>query len=158
MREMTQADVERVLTNDDAVFYLRYGLGCAIEGAFAIWLFIHADNYRPLGAWLAYFLLTTTGACLLVGFCWYFLWAYERRAAHWYLAVVASLIGTACVALDKLFALGFSWDVALSFSLLYFAAGYGAWRLVRFFVVRSFNILLLAVSQIGAAWRNEMHR
>jgi hypothetical protein len=39
---------------------------------------------------------------------------------------------------------------------LYFAAGYGFWRLVRFFVIRSFNILLLAVSQIGAAWRGEL--
>jgi hypothetical protein len=41
---------------------------------------------------------------------------------------------------------------------LYFAAGYGAWRLVRHLVIRCFNILLLAVSQMGAAWRGELRR
>jgi len=50
------------------------------------------------------------------------------------------------------------WDVALSFSVLYFAAGYGIWRLVRFIVVRSFSVLLLAVSEVGAAWRGELRR
>jgi hypothetical protein len=72
------------------------------------------------------------------------------------LAGVASLIGAACVALDRLFAFGLEgWDVALSFSILYFAAGYGMWRLIRFIGVRSFNVLLLAVSEVGAAWRGE---
>jgi hypothetical protein len=46
--------------------------------------------------------------------------------------------------------------VALSFSILYFAAGYGIWRLVRFFVVGGFNVVLLAISQMGAAWRGEL--
>jgi hypothetical protein len=149
--------MNRDFANKDAVFHLRYGVGCALEGTFAIWLLIHADSYRPLSIWIACFLLALTTACLLAGFVWYFCWAYERKATSWYLAGVASLIGAACVALDRWFAFGFqNWDVALSFSLLYFAAGYGAWRLVRFFVVRSFNILLLAISQLGAAWRGEL--
>jgi len=50
------------------------------------------------------------------------------------------------------------WDVALSFSFLYFAAAYGIWRLFRFVVVRSFKVLLLAVSEVGAAWRGELRR
>jgi hypothetical protein len=67
------------------------------------------------------------------------------------------LIGAACVALDKLFALGFQgWDVALSFSILYFAARYGIWLLVRFFIARGFNVVLLAIAQTGAAWRGEL--
>ena len=47
-------------------------------------------------------------------------------------APVASLIGATCVALDRMFAFGFQgWDVALSFSVLYFAAGYCIWLLDR---------------------------
>jgi hypothetical protein len=154
-----QSDVERDYTNEDAAYGLRYALGCALELTLAVWLLIHGENLRPFSTWLAYFLLAETGACVLFGFWWYGCWAYERHATHWYLASVASLIGATCVALDRLFALGFQgWDVALSFSLLYFAAGYGAWRLVRFVAIRSFNRLLLAVSQIGAAWRGELHR
>jgi hypothetical protein len=113
-----QSEVERDFTNEQAAFGLRYALGCAFELTFAVWLLVGAESYR-LSTWLAYYLLAQTGACVLFGFGWYFLWAYERRAAHWYLAGVASLIGAACVALDKLFALGFQgWDVALSFSIL----------------------------------------
>jgi hypothetical protein len=154
---MFPSDIERDFTNKQAAFGLRYAPGCALELTFAVWLLVHGENYRPLGPWLAYFLLAQTGACVLFGFGWYLCWATERQAPHWYLAGVASLIGATCVALDRLFALGFQdWDVALSFSLLYFAAGYGIWRIVRFFVIRSFNILLLAVSQVGAAWRGEI--
>jgi hypothetical protein len=151
--------VDRDYTNKDAVFGLRYALGCAIELTFAIWLLTDAGNrYWPFG-WLAYFLLVQTGVVLLFGFWWYGCWAYERNAMPWYLAAVASLIGAACVTLDRLFALGFQgWDVALSFSILYFAAGYGTWRLVRAMVVRSFNVLLLAVSEVGAAWRGDLRR
>ena len=156
---MFQSDVERDYTNKDAALHLRYVLAGVIEVTFAVWLLVHGENYRPLGTWLAYFLLAEPGACALFGFGWYFCWAYERHATKWYLAGVASFIGASCVALDKMFALGFQeWDVALSFSLLYFAAGYGAWRLVRYFAIRSFNILLLAVSQVGAAWRGELRR
>jgi hypothetical protein len=153
---MSGAEVERDFPNKAAAFGLRYALGCALELTFAVWLLVHAENYRPLSTWLAYYLLAQTGAVVLFGFWWYGCWAYERHATHWYLASVATLIGATCVALDKLFTLGFQgWDVALSFSLAYLAAGYGTWRIVRFVVVRSFNILLLAVSQIGAAWRGE---
>jgi hypothetical protein len=151
--------MNRHFSNQDAALNLRYGLGCGLEGTFAIWLLIHAESYRPLGIWIAYFLLAMAIACLLTGFLWYLCWAYERNATPWYLAGVASLIGAACVGLDRLFAFGFEgWDVALSFSILYFAAGYGIWRLVRFIVVRSFNVLLLAVSEVGAAWRGELRR
>jgi hypothetical protein len=127
---------------------------------FAVWLLTFGEShFRPFGSWLAYYLLAQTGACILFGFWWYGCWAHERHATHWYLAGFASLIGVACVALDNMFGLGFqSWDVALSFSIFYFAAGYGAWRFVRFSVVRGFSILLLAVSQIGAAWSCELHR
>ena len=149
--------MDRNFTNKDAVFHLRYGIGCALEGTFAIWLLIHAERYQPLGIWVAYFLLAATAACLLAGLIWYFCWALERRATLWYLPGVASLIGATCVALDRLFAFGFGeWDVALSFSIFYFAAGYGTWRLARSIVVRSFNVLLLAVSEVGSAWRGEL--
>lgn len=153
------SEVDRDYTNEDAGYGLRYALGCAFELMFAVWLLIHGEHFRPYSSWLAYFLLAQTGIVLLIGFWWYGCWAYERHATHLYLASVASLIGATCVALDRLFALGFQgWDVALSFSLLYFAAGYGAWRFVRYFVIRAFSVLLLAVSQIGAAWRGEWHR
>jgi hypothetical protein len=154
---MFQSDVDRDYTNEDAASGLRYALGCAFELTLAVWLLVHGENYRPVSTWLAYLLLFQTGAVVLFGFCWYACWASERNATKWYLAGFASLIGAACVALDKMFALGFQeWDVALSFSLLYFAAGYGAWRFVRLLVIRSFNILLLAVSQVGVAWRGEI--
>jgi hypothetical protein len=156
---LPQSDVERAFTNKDALLHLRYAVGCALELTFAVWLLVSVESYRPLSTWLAYYLLFQTGVVVLFGFWWYGCWAYERHATHWYLASVASLIGTTCVVLDRLFALGFQdWDVALSFSVLYFAAGYGAWRLVRYFVIRCFNILLLAVSQVGAAWRGELRR
>jgi len=127
---MFQSDVDRDYRNEDAAYGLRYALGCALELTLAVWLLVHGET------WLAYFLLAETGVFVLFGFWWYGCWAYERHATYWYLASVASLIGAACVALDKLFTLGFQgWDVPLSFSILYFAAGYGAWRLVRFFVI-----------------------
>jgi hypothetical protein len=149
--------MDRTFTNEDAALGLRYAAGCALELTFAVWLLVHAESYRPVSTWLAYFLLAQTGGCVLFGFWWYCCWAYERRVTPWFLAGVASLIGAVCVALDRMFELGFQgWDVALSFSLLYSAAGYGTWRLVRFLVVRSFDILLLAVSQMGAAWRGEL--
>jgi hypothetical protein len=150
--------MNRDYTNEDAAFGMRYALGCALELTFAVWLLVRSD-YFWWSVWLAYYLLFQTGAVVLFGFWWYGCWAYERQATHWYLAGVASLIGAACAALDRLFALGFQgWDVALSFSILYFAAGYGIWRLVRAIVVRSFNVLLLAVSEVGAAWRGELRR
>jgi hypothetical protein len=156
---LPQSYVDRNFTNQDAVHHLLYAVGCALELTFAVWLLTYGERYRPLSTWLACFLLAETGACVLFGFGWYFCWAYERHATHWYLAGVASLIGAACVALDRLFALGFQgWDVALSFSILYFVGGYGAWKLVRFFVVRLFHIVLLAVSQLGAAWRGELRQ
>jgi hypothetical protein len=146
-------------TNKEAVFNLRYGLGCALEGTFAIWLFVHADSYRPFGFWIACFMLGMTAFCLLYGLGWYFCWAYERGGSWWYLAGVASLIGVTCVDLNRLFAFGFQeWDIALSLSVLYFAAGWGIWRLARFIVVRSFDVLLFAVSEIGSAWRGELRR
>lgn len=156
---MFRSDVYRDYTNEDAAYGLRFALGCAMELTIAVWLLNSGGDFRPFSTWLAYYLLLQTGAVVLFGFWWYGCWAYERHVTHWYLASVASLIGVTCFALDRLFALGFQgWAVALSFSVFYFAAGYGAWRLVRFFVIRSFNILLLAVSQIGAAWRGELHR
>jgi hypothetical protein len=150
--------MSRDFTNKDAVLNLRYGIGCAVEGTFAIWLLIHAESYRPLGVWVvAYLMLAMGTVCLLAGFVWYFCWAYERNATRWYLAAVASLIGAVCFGLDRLFSFGFGeWDVVLSFSIFYFAAGYAAWRLCRFFAVRSFDILLMAVSELGAAWRGEL--
>jgi hypothetical protein len=60
--------MNRNFTNKDAAFHLRYGIGCVLEGTFAIWLLIHAESYRPVGIWIAYFLLTLTAACLLAGF------------------------------------------------------------------------------------------
>jgi hypothetical protein len=157
---MFQSDVGRDYTNEDAAFGLRYALGCAIELTIAVWLLVHGENLGPVSTWLAYGLLAQTTACLMFGFWWYGCWAYERYATHWYLAGVASLIGATCVALNSLFSLGFQgWDIALSFSLLYFAATHGVWRLARYFVVRTFSILLLGVSQVGAAWRGgEPHR
>src|SRR5262245_20902547 len=122
--------MDREFTNEDAVFNLRYGAGCALEGAFAIWLLVHAESYRPFGIWIAYVLLAMTAVCLLAGFVWYFCWAYERGVASWYLAGVASLIGTVCVALDRRYAFGFQgWDVTLAFSIVYFAVAYCTWRL-----------------------------
>ncbi|SFI40057.1 hypothetical protein [Bradyrhizobium sp. Gha] len=150
------SDIEMAFTNKDAVSNARYGLGCAIEGTFAVWLFSHGNEYGQAGIWLAYFLLAATATCLLVGFCWYFLWASERRIAQWYLASMTSLVGIACLILDRLFDFGFgSWDVALAFGLLYFVAAYGVWRLVRRSTAGCFNLLLSAVSQLGAAWRGQ---
>lgn len=154
---MFESDAERDYTNKDAALGLRYALGCAMELTIAVWLLMPGGDFRPFSTWLAYYLLVQTGVVVLFGFWWYGCWAYERHALHWYLAGVPSLIGATCVALNRLFGLGFQgWDVALSFSLLYFAVGYGIWRLVRFFVIRSFNVLLLAVAQVGAAWRGEI--
>ena len=154
---MFHSDIEQDYSNEDAAYGLRYALGCAMELTVAVWLFDRGVNFRPFSTWLAYCLFAQTGVVVLFGFLWYGCWAYERHATKWYLAGVASLIGATCVALDKMFALGFDgWDVALSFSIFYFAVGYGAWRLARFIVVRSFDILLLAVSEVGAAWRGEL--
>jgi len=156
---MFESDVYRDYRNEDAAYGLRYALGCGMELTFAVWLLIPGGNFRPYSTWLAYYLLFQTGAVVLFGFWWYGCWAYERYATPWYLAGAASLIGATCLALEWLFALGFQgWDVALSLSLLFFAVGYGAWRLVRYFVIRCFNILLLAVPQVGAAWRGELRR
>jgi len=150
--------MERQFTNDDAARYLPYGLGCALELTVAIWL-LHGGADRPLSLWLSYFLFAQSGACLLAGFGWYFFWAHERKLTFWYLAGVVSLIGAACVSWNRIFSLGFDgWDLPLAFSLVYAAAGYGLWRLVRFVIVRAFTLLLLAVSEIGAAWRGELRR
>ena len=97
---MTQADVERDYTNEDAAYGLRYALGCAIELTIAVWLLVNGANYRPFSTWLAYYLFVQTGVVVLFGFWWYGCWAYERHATPWYLASFASLTGATCVALD----------------------------------------------------------
>ena len=151
--------MERQFSNEDAIRYLRYGIGCAVELTFALWLLLHGEHYLSLSLWVAYFLFIASGACLLVGFGWYFFWAYERSLTFWYLASVASLVGAACVGWNRLFILGFAgWDLALAFTLAYAAVGYGLWHFLRFVIVTAFNILLFAVSELGSAWRGEWRR
>jgi hypothetical protein len=36
------------------------------------------------------------------------------------------------------------------------AAGYAAWRTARWAVIKAFKVLLIAVSQLGSAWRGEL--
>jgi hypothetical protein len=88
------------------------------------------------------------------------LWSYSVGGTLWYLAGVALLIDVTDVVAHK-WVLGDNagdQEFILIAVLFHFAAGYALWRLAKFVVIRSFQSLLSAVSQIGAAWRGELHR
>jgi hypothetical protein len=126
-------------------------------------------------ALVAYALIATSTLALLVGFFWYWTWFAQRGAAGRYLLGVSFVVGSAlwsasqllmpdlpryicgvtgyppCPPTSNLFLfLQLAGACLIAIPLLC-----GAWCLVKYIIVRAFGVLLVAISQIGAAWRGE---
>lgn len=164
------------LSAEQAFYNLRYGIGIVMEVALAYWLLSKGGSPFGPSAVAAYVLLATSAAALLFGFFWYWAWFAQRGGGGRYLLTVSFLVGIGLLSV----ALFFKPDVPPSIcgrdpyppcaesaylepSLFLFGfclAGvpvvYGAWRLTKYVVVRTFGVLLIAISQIGAAWRGEL--
>jgi hypothetical protein len=136
------------LTAYQALTNLRYALGIVIEVFVACLLL--SNGYT----WTAYVLFATSAIALMIGFFWYLVWFAQRRLTVWYLAGVAELAGIGMWIAGAWFNIdALLWDglgISLTLPLLC-----GAWLLGRFLIVRLFGVLLIAVSQLGAAWRGE---
>jgi hypothetical protein len=144
-----------MLTTKNALLNLRYGAGLAIKVAIVCWLLAGTNSYISPGAVLAYVLIVTSTGELLYGLFWYWKWFTQRGAIGWYFVAVGILLF-----------LGWAWvaywigDKDMATAALVGAVNppviYGLWRLIKFTVVRTFGVLLIAISQIGAAWRGEL--
>ena len=146
------------LTAEDAFYNLKYGIGIVVEVAVADWLLSRPHSTFGPDAVLAYFLLATSAFALLVGFFWYWAWFAQRGVSTvWYLAGVTELVGIGMFAAGWWFNIESLFGGGLGISIL-LPLLYGAWRLVRFLVIRLFGVLLIAISQIAAAWRGELPR
>ena len=166
------------LTAEEAFYNLRYGIGIVLEVAVAYWLLSSPHPPFGPGAVLAYFLIATSVFALLLGFFWYMAWFAQRNLAGLYLLAVSFLVGIGLWSAGVFFKpdapelicgrapypqctessnlvlfLTVSGSCLIAVPVLY-----GAWRLVRSIVVRLFRVLLVAISQIAAAWRGELHR
>ena len=154
--ERAHYDLRYRLRSQDAFYNLRYGIGIVAETVLACWLLTGYRNFA--GAWVAYFLLATSAIALLVGFFWYWMWFAQRGAGAWYLTGVTLFLGAGLFAAGTYFhneslpPWGFGFALLAICGLLV----YGVWRLLRFVMSRLFSILLVAISQIGAAWRGEL--
>jgi hypothetical protein len=155
------------LPEKDTFYILRFGLVimASVAGiALACWVLTSGGNYYgasgALATWVAYAILVASVFWLLVSLFWYWAWfAQKVGMGAWYLAGIPLLIGLALCPAGYWFhaesvALTGLGLVLLPLSGLLF---YGAWRLVRLMIVRLFHVLLIAVSQTGAAWRGEVH-
>jgi hypothetical protein len=136
------------LSAEDAVDNLKYGVGIVMELFIACWLFSNGFTRT------SYFFFATSAGVLLFGFVWYLAWFAQRRLATWYLVGVIELAGIGMAAAGARFEIdGLLWaglGIAGNIPLLC-----GAWLLGRFLIVRLFGVLLIAISQVGAAWRGE---
>lgn len=150
------------LTAEQAFYNLRYGLGIVVEVAVAYWLLSKGGSPFGPAAVAAYVLLATSAFALLLGFLWYWAWFAQRGAGGRYLLAVSFLVGVGLLAAGIFFQ--FDAEPSVSTVLLNMSGAclvgvpvaYGAWRLLRIGAVRVFGVLLIAVSQIGAAWRGEL--
>jgi hypothetical protein len=160
-----------MLSAKDAFSHLKYAPGIGIEIAIAYWLLSQGGPAFGASALMAYALIAASALTLLVGFFWYLAWFAERGAAGRYLLGVSFFVGVVLWSTGQ-----YLWSLeplarpcyerpcpgtsSLIQSLFLFGGClvglpvvYGSWRLIRLVVVRAFRVLLVAVSQIGAAWR-----
>jgi hypothetical protein len=160
-----------MLSAKDAFSNLKYAPGVAIELAIAYWLLSQGGPAFGALALLAYALIATSAFILLVGFFWYWAWFAERGFAGRYLLGVSFFVGIVlwstgqylwflepparpcyerpCPEISSLIQPLMLFGVCLVGLPLV----YGSWRLIRLLGVRAFRVLLVAVSQLGEAWR-----
>jgi hypothetical protein len=164
-----------MLSAKDAFSNLKYAPGVGIEIAIAYWLSSQGGPAFGAPALVAYALIATSALVLLVGFFWYWAWFAERGFAGRYLLGVSFLVGVALWSAgqflrpdDPQYICGLAQypPCPNTSSLVWFFLWAGAclvavpllfeaWCLVKFIIVRVFGVLLVAISQIGAAWRGE---
>jgi hypothetical protein len=108
--------------------------------------------------WLAGILFAGAALAMLIGLVWYWIWFTQRRAAVWYLAGVTLLVGIGLLSAGSWFGTESLalWGLSVVVLPLVGLLLYGAWRLVRLLITRLFQVLLIAISQVGAAWRGEL--
>jgi hypothetical protein len=71
---------------------------------------------------------------------------------------VTFLVGIGLISAGLWFGLGglVLWGLSVVLLLLVGLLIYGAWGLLRFLVSHLVQVLLIAISQVGAAWRGEL--
>jgi hypothetical protein len=147
-------EITATLTTKQALKNLLYVPGIVIETSIGWWLL----SVYPcgLGAWVGYFLLLMSGLALIAGLVWYLLWFARRGLGPWFLTAALSLIGVGLLAISQ----WFNSNAAVIWGgiFIHVLPVYCAWRLGKFLVVRLFRVLLVAVAQLGAAWRGELER
>jgi hypothetical protein len=74
------------------------------------------------------------------------------RHVLWAIAILMLLIGVWLTLVNNEHARAFDWAVAL----IFIAIGYASWRTARWFAIKAFKVLLIAVSQLGAAWSGQV--
>jgi hypothetical protein len=153
-------------TTKEALWNRRYALGAALEVYIALSL-LSSYSGGP-AVWLGYLLLTTSAAIVLYGVVWYWRWCHEIGYATWYVAALTFLIGCGIIYVSNEPASPFPvyepvapdpWrERALIWGMVLatFLPVYAAWRTVRRIVIEAFKVLLIAVAQLGAAWRGEL--
>jgi hypothetical protein len=145
-------DLRYRLPANDAFHNLKYGLGIVAEIGIAYWLL--SEGFT----WIAYLLFACSALMLLVGFFWYWIWFAQRHAAVRYVVGVTLTVGTGFFAAGTWFhnETMASWGLGIVLLTMCGIFVYGAWRLFRFLITRLFRVLLIAISQLGAAWRGEL--
>jgi len=155
-------------TAKEALLNSRYALGVVAEVKIALWL-LSSYSAGP-ATWLGYFLLTTSALMTIFGMVWYGRWFTQIGLRNWYIAVLTFLLGCGLIAIarnltphmENIYAgrppspwyvdTILSSGIFLTVPLLL----YCAWRVARWTVIRAFKVLLVAVSQLGSAWRGEL--
>jgi hypothetical protein len=141
-----------MLPAKDAVNNMKYGIGIAVDAAIAYWLLSAGST------WLAGILFAGAALAMLIGLVWYWIWFTQRRAAVWCLAGVTLLVGIGLLSAGSWFGTESLalWGLSVVVLPLVGLLLYGAWRLVRLLITRLFQVRLIAILQVGAAWRGEL--
>src|SRR5258708_16468402 len=156
-------------TTKEALLNLRYAFGVAAEVYFAVWLLAKGSAIGRR-EWMGYFLLTTSAALTIYGAIWYGRWFAKIGLLNWYIAALILALGCVLVVLTFPEQHPFSYERTvptpqqetnekiqlLGGVLIFIPLVYCAWRTARWITIKAFKVLLIAISQIGAAWRGEL--
>jgi hypothetical protein len=156
-------------TTKEALLNLRYAVGIAAEVYFALWLLAGGNATGPR-AWLGYLLLATSAAMTIYGVIWYGRWFTALGLRNWYIAMLMFALGCVIVWLTLPPPQPFSYERAppnsehetiekiqlLGGILVQVLPAYCLWRSARWITIKAFKVLLIAISQIGSAWRGEL--
>jgi hypothetical protein len=150
---------ESLFTAKQALINLRYAPGIVVETSIALWLLSHYSDW--LLVLFAYLLILASAVMTIAGFVWYGLWFAQRGFGIWFFLITPFVIGVGLIIAAQFYRVEIDWIkilVAITTVFILPLPVYCAWRLLKFTIMRLFRILLIAASQLGSAWRGELHR